>query len=359
MSYQREFDRRLRLGVIGVGSHSYRNILPCLHYLPVELVALCDRDPEALAGAAAEYGVTATYADSAAMYAGERLDAVILCVGPRQHPELACEALAAGVHVWMEKPAAMALAGIEAVRTARGSDQIVMVGFKKAFMPAITKTRELLAEQASGPLRTVLAEYPMDLPEDGAGVLERGDNHNWFNNGCHPLSAMLAIGGPVQSVTAHRGAHGGGVVLLEYVSGALGSFHLAAGMAGPRERYVAYADGAHVEIENGGRVTWHRGTPMRYGRSTSFAPAGVDHGSVVWEPQNHLGTLENKSLFVQGFYQELMAFCAACLDGGPSDLGGLDFTYELTRVSEAALRSAGRRIAWEPIDWAAPAAQPA
>ena len=42
MSYQREFERRLNVGVVGVGSHAYRNILPTLHFLPVRLVALCD-----------------------------------------------------------------------------------------------------------------------------------------------------------------------------------------------------------------------------------------------------------------------------------------------------------------------------
>ena len=31
MSYQREFERVLRVGVVGLGSHSYRNIMPALH----------------------------------------------------------------------------------------------------------------------------------------------------------------------------------------------------------------------------------------------------------------------------------------------------------------------------------------
>lgn len=351
MSYQREFTRRLRLGVVGVGSHCYRNLLPCLHFLPVELVACCDRDPKALAGVAGEYRVEATFTETATMYAQAQLDAVILCVGPRQHPTLACEALRAGVHVWMEKPAALGIAGIDAMRAAQQPGQIAMVGYKKAFMPAVTKARELLATQAQGPLRTVLGEYPMDLPEDGPGVLARGEDHNWFANGCHPLSALLALAGPVDAVTAHRGRHGGGAVILEFASGAVGTFHLASAMAGPTERYQAFAPGCHLAIDNGRSITWHRGTPLAYGRSTSFAPPGIDHGSVVWETQNHLGTLENKALFTQGFYDELRAFCAACLDGGPTDLGGLIFASELTRVSEATLRSQGARIAWTPEHW--------
>ena len=56
MSYQREYERRVRIGVVGIGSHAYRNILPALHYLPVTLVALCDLNAELLAKTAAEYG---------------------------------------------------------------------------------------------------------------------------------------------------------------------------------------------------------------------------------------------------------------------------------------------------------------
>ena len=350
MTYQRESGRRLRIAVVGCGSHSYRNLLPCLHYLPVDLVALCDLDPDLLARTAAEYRVEATHTSTAACYAGHELDAVLLCVGPQQHPTLAAEALDAGLHVWLEKPAAMDLDGIRRIAAARRDDQVVVVGYKKAFMPAVAKARELV-DRAEGPLKTVLAEYPMDLPADGPGALARHERHNWLANGCHPLSALLELGGPVAAVTAHRGAHGGGVVVLEYASGAIGTFHLAAGMAGPRERYSAFCDGAHVEIENSRRVTWHRGVRLPYGRAVDFAPPGDDHGSVVWESQNHLGTLENKALFTQGFYHELAEFCACVLEGRSPRTGDLGFARELTKVYEAALRSQGARIPIAVEDW--------
>ena len=96
MSYQRDFEQRLNVGVVGVGSHGYRNILPTLHYLPVRLKALCDRDLELAQRTAGEYGVQACYASTAEMYRNEELDAVFLCVSARLHPALACEALDAG-----------------------------------------------------------------------------------------------------------------------------------------------------------------------------------------------------------------------------------------------------------------------
>ena len=108
MSYQREYGKRLALGIVGVGSHAYRNLLPALNFLPVELKALCDLNLPLVEKTARQYGVVApVFVDDKRMYESVKLDAVLLCAGPGQHPKLARRALEAGVAVWMEKPPAM------------------------------------------------------------------------------------------------------------------------------------------------------------------------------------------------------------------------------------------------------------
>lgn len=343
MQYQREAERRLRVGIVGAGSHAYRNILPALTYLPVSLDAVCDIDMDRARATAAQYGVARVYSATADMYRDGDLDAVLICVSPQLHPELACEALDAGLHVWLEKPPAMRAAQVEEMERSRG-DLVVVVGFKKAFMPATRKAREIIEGSEFGRLRSVLAEYPMTIPEDGPGVLERGDYVNWLANGCHPLSFMLAVGGEVEAVTVHRGRSGGGVCVLEYADGAVGNFHLAHGGRLPFERYAVYGDGGHITIKNSARVSWHRGIPFDYGRTTSYAPPDDDHGTTVWEPQNTLATLENKALFTQGFYDELRAFCDCVSLGRPATVGSLEFALSVMRVYEAALVSDGARV---------------
>lgn len=342
MSYQREFERRLNVAVVGVGSHSYRNLLPTLHYLPVRLRALCDPNLELAQRTAAEYGVPACYASSAEMYRNEELDAVFLCVSARLHPDLACEALAAGLHVWMEKPAAVRAAGVETMLAQRG-DRVVVVGLKKAFLPATRKVIELLANPECAPLQGMAAEYRLRLPVDGAAVLADPGQRNPFSDACHPLALMLAVGGEVLAVTTHRARGQVGVCVLEFTGGAVGTFSLVSAPTLPLERYSFWGKW-HVSIENGSRVTVRRGIPFSYGRTTSFAPAGLDSGAVVWEPQNTLATLENKALFIQGFYNEMRYFCDCVLAGRPAQQGSLEFTLRLMRVYEAALRSEGSRI---------------
>ncbi len=353
MSYQREYERRLRIGVVGVGSHAYRNILPALHYLPVSLVAICDVNEELLRATAAQYGGVATYTDADAMYAAEQLDAVLICAGPRQHPALALAALRAGLHVWMEKPPAMRAGEVAEMIAARG-DRVCAVGFKKAYMPATRKAAELIALPEFGPLRSMLAVYPMTIQADGAGVLERGDFTNWLGNGIHPLSLMLALGGRVATVTTVRGPADGrgecaGAAHLGFAGGAVGTFFFAGGSPPgyPVERYECYGDRHAVTIENSGRVAYHRGIPFEYARTQDFTAPGTDTGSVVWEIEHRLATLENKALFVQGVVSELDDFCGAILDNRPVQVADLEFALHVMRVYEAGLRSDGQPVSVE------------
>ncbi len=345
MNYQREFEKKLNVGIVGVGSHAYRNILPTMTFLPVSLGAICDINRQRAEVTAAQYGVKGCYESAGEMYRNERLDAVFLCAPPQLHPELACEAFDAGLHVWMEKPPARrASEVVEMIRHRK--DKIAVVGFKKAFMPATQKAIEVFSTAGYGPLRSILAEYPMTIPEDGEAVLREGRHVNWLQNGCHPLSLIIAVGGAVSAVTVHRGGHGGGVCVLEFANGVIGNFHLAAGgnNTQPLERYSFFGDGCHLVIDNCLRVTLQRGIPFQYGRTTSYVPEGLDSGAIVWEPQNCLATLENKALFTQGFYHEMQYFCAQVLANQPAEKGSLEFALEVMKVYEAGLLSKGNRV---------------
>lgn len=338
----------LRIGVVGVGSHCRRNLLPAMAFLPVALRAVCDNSEEAAREAAARYNVGARFHDIDAMLASEPLDAVFLATGPASHPDLTCRALAAGVHVWMEKPPGVRASDVERMLVARG-DRVVVVGFKKAFMPATDKIIEIFADPARGPLRSALAVYPMSIPEEGARVLADRQLTNWLANGCHPLSLLLSVAGPVAAVSVHRGRFGGGACVVEFASGAIGNLHLAegAGSSQPVERYHFFGERCFAMIENGLRVVFQRGIPFRYGETTSFAPPGLDHGAVVWEPQNMLATPENQPLYTQGFLPELQYFCDCVQEKRAPTRGTLEFALQVMRVYEAALLSQGDRVVIE------------
>jgi D-apiose dehydrogenase len=79
------------------------------------LVALCDRDPERLTAAAAEFGIERTYQDAAEMMAREKLDFVDVCTTPPSHRALVELAAANGIPAICQKPMAPSLADAEAM----------------------------------------------------------------------------------------------------------------------------------------------------------------------------------------------------------------------------------------------------
>ena len=97
MGYQREFAKKINVGIIGIGSHSYRNILPAMNYLPVQVKAVCNRSVDIGKATAAQYGCE-HYQSTEEMYAHENIDAVFISVSPQMHPKLTVEALDQGKH---------------------------------------------------------------------------------------------------------------------------------------------------------------------------------------------------------------------------------------------------------------------
>ena len=111
-------EKRIRAGFVGCGSHSFRNIYPTFQFAPVKLVATCDRHLDKARAFAEVFGAEAAYGDVDLMLQHDDLDAVFVVTGyddqgRPQYPRLARQCLAAGKHVWIEKPPAATTSEIE------------------------------------------------------------------------------------------------------------------------------------------------------------------------------------------------------------------------------------------------------
>jgi predicted dehydrogenase len=248
------------------------------------------------------------------------------------------------LHVFVEKPLAISVDEVDRMIEASVKfGKFVVVAYKKAFMPATEKAIEVIRCGKYPGFRSMLAYYPMVLPPNGSEVAEKRTFTNWLGNGCHPLSFMLEVGGPVESLQAVTNARGHGSIILEFRNGVIGTFYLAGGPQ-PNEEYHLHGDGWSLKIINSTHVSLNRGIPFEYAYTNNFVPAGDESGSIVWEPQNCLATLENKSLFVQGIIQEMMYFCQCVFDNRQPEKGSLAFARQITQLYAAALISEGRKI---------------
>ncbi|MFB6173663.1 MAG: Gfo/Idh/MocA family protein [Halobacteriales archaeon] len=347
-------DDRVRLGAIGCGSHAFRNVLPTLQFLPVDLVATCDLDARTAGLYAEQFGADRSYDDHAAMLDAEDLDGIVAVLdyddeGRPRYPGVAADAMHAGCHAWIEKPPAASVEAIEELRRVEAeTGKFVQVGYKKVYTPAIEEAKAITDREEFGDVDTISVRYPQALPDrdDPKETLEHGPALvGLLDHVCHPGAILSYLGGSMASVR-HRSAGDGGFVTVEFESGAVGTLHMAAGSSGssPLERVEVVGDGANVVVENGTELTYYRPHDTgAYGRTTEFM-GDVEDAPVRWEPEFSLGQLYNKNLVTLGYYGELDAFVDCCREDRPPEKAGTGMSRELLGLYGALLAGEGGAV---------------
>lgn len=129
-------DKKLRIGIIGMGGIAGSHIESYKKQPDVELVAGCDLIPGKAEKLFAAYEVegASCFTDYKEMINTMNLDAVSVCTYNRTHAECTIYALEHGLHVLLEKPMTVTLNEAVAIRKAeKASGKIVSVGFQPRF----------------------------------------------------------------------------------------------------------------------------------------------------------------------------------------------------------------------------------
>src|SRR5262245_6530654 len=142
----------LRIGVVGLGRITQLMHLPHLQELAdrFRIAGVCDMSPSLAHLMAGRFGAQLATSDYRELLA-VGLDALLVAV-PIPPEEIVMDALAAGVHVLVEKP--MAWTPLQARRllaAAEAADRVLMVGYMKRHDPAYRLAGRLVREM--GPLR--------------------------------------------------------------------------------------------------------------------------------------------------------------------------------------------------------------
>jgi predicted dehydrogenase len=135
---------RLRVGIVGCGGIAQMMHLPTLRERPdlFEVTALADVSRPTLEAVARRYKIDALFPDHRELVTRPDVDAVLL-LASGSHKQAVEAGLAAGKHVFVEKPLAFSLEETEAIaalaKTAKGR---LMVGYHKRFDPHYLKARD-------------------------------------------------------------------------------------------------------------------------------------------------------------------------------------------------------------------------
>ena len=157
------------IGIIGCGKASQALHLHALMQIPgqARVVALCDPSATVASAVAARHGIPRWTTDQAALLADPRIDAVLVCNPNQFHIASATQALAAGKHVLVEKPAAMSLPDLDMLAAAgRSANRIVQVGYMRRFAPGYHAAQKRLSD--IGLIRLARVH---DLIDAGMGLL--------------------------------------------------------------------------------------------------------------------------------------------------------------------------------------------
>ena len=185
-----------------------------------------------------EFGGTGVYADYTAAIEDPRVDAVVIAVPPSFHLPLTLQALAAGKHVLVEKPAFPRLADYETVREARDrAGRVVLVGENDHYKPLAVTLRRLLAEGAIGDMVfghfTTIA-HRLKAADDWRNDEAMAGGDAFFEEGIHWLHVAGSLGPTIVSAQGHRPTPSSEgpdrrvksmLVALRYDNGAVGSLY--------------------------------------------------------------------------------------------------------------------------------------
>jgi predicted dehydrogenase len=175
----------LRLAIVGLGywgPNLARNLARV-----GELAWACDLSPENRDRYGRLYPEARTTGDLDEVLADPALDAVAIATSVPTHHPLGMRVLAAGKHLFVEKPLALSTAEArELVEAAEAADRRLMVGHLLLFHPGLRKVKQLIR---SGDLGTLRYLYGVRV---NLGKIRADENALW-SLGAHDIAVLLDL----------------------------------------------------------------------------------------------------------------------------------------------------------------------
>jgi UDP-N-acetyl-2-amino-2-deoxyglucuronate dehydrogenase len=238
----------------------------------VELVAVADIDMARAEDLAAERGGR-PYPSLTAALAAEEIDVVVVCTPTGRHGQVAVEALHAGKHVIVEKPAEITVARTdEIIEAQQKAGTLVTVISQHRFDPATETTLAAIGRGEFGRLTSGIASIDWWRGQsyydsgDWRGTWELDGGGALMNQGVHTVDLLVAaLGRPVE-VFAYTGtlAHERievedvAVGVVRFESGALGVLHATtAAYPGLSARLQVHGDRGSAVIDNDQLAFFH------------------------------------------------------------------------------------------------------
>jgi predicted dehydrogenase len=191
--------------VIGAGNFAARSLLPALHNARVHLRAVVSVSGVSAARLAKKFASEESSTDPHAAIRDHHVNTVVVATRHDSHAFLACEALRAGKHVFVEKPLALSAAELEEIEktytaATRDSGVKLMVGFNRRFSPLTQKMKSLLQGVAE-PKCFIMTINAGAVPTDHWTRDRRAGGGRIIGEACHFVDlARFLAGCPITGI---------------------------------------------------------------------------------------------------------------------------------------------------------------
>jgi len=179
------------------------------------------------------------------------------------HGHFVLAALAAGKHVFVEKPLTTRVEEIEAIAAAlaaSGPKPLLMVGFNRRFAPQVVKLKGLLAA-VSEPKSFIVTVNAGSIPPEHWTQDAADGGGRIIGEACHFIDLLRHLAGApiIRSLGRCLGRAPGlairedkAAITLEFADGSLGTIHYLANghRAFPKERIEVFCAGRVVQLDN-------------------------------------------------------------------------------------------------------------
>lgn len=334
----------VRIGIAGLGRLGRRHADNLARRVPgATLVAACSPVADELAHARREWGVARLYEDYASLLADPLVDAVWLVTPTSLHARQIIDALAAGKHVFCEKPLSLELDECRHVVEAasRAPHLKVMIGFVRRFDPSYRDAFDKVAAGGIGRPFMVRSQ-----------TCDKNDPDGFFVRFA-PTSGGIFLDCSVHDIDLARWLLGKPRATRVYATGTI-ALHPGLAECGDVDNGVAICefDGGQIAMFYASRTAAHghdtstdvigTGGALAIGKSPRANRVEIaDAGGVRYACQTDFF-----ERFEQAFLHEAIAFVDALVNDRPVELT-LDDALEATRIGAALRRSQQERRAIE------------
>ncbi|MGW8391868.1 Gfo/Idh/MocA family protein [Pseudoduganella sp. HUAS MS19] len=177
----------LKIGLVGLGKIAVDQHIPAIRgNQGLALVAGCSP-------ASAPAGVL-RYPDMASMLAAHpEIEAVAICTPPQVRHQLACEAIAAGKHVFLEKPPAATLGEAAAIAAMAAQHGVTaLAGWHSRFAPGVERAREWMLARTIKAIQVRWKENVRQWHPGQKWIFEAG-GMGVFDPGINALSILTRL----------------------------------------------------------------------------------------------------------------------------------------------------------------------